>query len=657
MKLLNHQLKKMDKKIKEEKSFQPSIYQERIFDFIENGFGNAVVSAVAGSGKTTTILKALDLIPKNLEVLYLAFNKDIVNSIKKKYNSIENVDFSTVHGYGMSVLKNDNPSVKIDNYKYSNLLRSIHYYIENENEEYISDYNLNDKQIKSLKKFKLKKKLSEEDDKYSFQKRIVELCNYSRIMLVDDEKKLKQIAADYDVDYRNGEVEMALELVKLGQHLRDVVDYTDMLYFPIIFDIQCKKYDWVFIDECQDLNTAQRVLMLKAVKENTGRWVGVGDPKQAIYGFNGADFESFKKLIQLENTIELPLSVCYRCDKNIIDLAKTLVKEIEFFDKNGVGIVNENSTVNEIVDGDMVLCRNTYPLVKLCFEYLKKGIKATIKGRDIGKSLIDMVQKSQTNDISKLFDFVYAELEKTKSKIIKTHNLIEEQVEENEQYIKQKENIEIIELLGSQSEDCNEIISKLKIMFSDSETDGIQLSTIHKSKGLECDRVFIIHRDLIPSKLAKNDWQIQQEYNLLYVAYTRAKKYIGFVVDFDAFEDKKKYDKSKSVKEISFSKHVGYPGAHLRVKIKLDSKKLISTKYGDDFLFKFIDDKGNYYTKFGQIPFQLKTQNKELECYVIIKDHTEFNGQKLNQLAKILTVEDYQECKRKGKNFLYYQRK
>jgi DNA helicase-2/ATP-dependent DNA helicase PcrA len=647
----------MDKKIKEEKSFQPSIYQERIFDFIENGFGNAVVSAVAGSGKTTTILKALDLIPKNLEVLYLAFNKDIVNSIKKKYNSIENVDFSTVHGYGMSVLKNDNPSVKIDNYKYSNLLRSIHCYIENENEEYISDYNLNDKQIKSLKKFKLKKKLSEEDDKYSFQKRIVELCNYSRIMLVDDEKKLKQIAADYDVDYRNGEVEMALELVKLGQHLRGVVDYTDMLYFPIIFDMHCKKYDWVFIDECQDLNTAQRTLMLKSVKENTGRWVGVGDSKQAIYGFNGADFESFKKLIKLDNTIELPLSVCYRCDKNIIDLAKTLVKEIEFFDKNGIGIVNENSTVNEIVDGDMVLCRNTYPLVKLCFEYLKKGIKATIKGRDIGKSLIDMVQKSQTNDISKLFDFVYAELEKTKSKIIKTHNLIEEQVEENEQYIKQKENIEIIELLGSQSEDCNDIVSKLKTMFSDSETDGIQLSTIHKSKGLECDRVFIIHRDLIPSKLAKNDWQIQQEYNLLYVAYTRAKKYLGFVVDFDAFEDKKKYDKSKSVKEISFSKHVGYPGAHLRVKIKLDSKKLISTKYGDDFLFKFIDDKGNYYTKFGQIPFQLKTQNKELECYVIIKDHTEFNGQKLNQLAKILTVEDYQDCKRKGKNFLYYQRK
>ena len=50
--------------------------------------------------------------------------------------------------------------------------------------------------------------------------------------------------------------------------------------------------NFVFIDECQDLNACQRSLMLKAVKPNGGRFIAVGDPAQAIYGFAGADSDS-----------------------------------------------------------------------------------------------------------------------------------------------------------------------------------------------------------------------------------------------------------------------------------------------------------------------------------------------------------------------------
>ena len=47
----------------------------RIFKFILNGEKNAVISAVAGSGKTTTLLEALKLIPEDKTVLFMAFNK------------------------------------------------------------------------------------------------------------------------------------------------------------------------------------------------------------------------------------------------------------------------------------------------------------------------------------------------------------------------------------------------------------------------------------------------------------------------------------------------------------------------------------------------------------------------------------------------------
>jgi len=62
---------------------------------------------------------------------------------------------------------------------------------------------------------------------------------------------------------------------------------------------------------------------------------------------------------------------------------------------------------------------------------------------------------------------------------------------------------------------------KIKSIFTD-EIQGIVLSTVHKIKGLEADRVFIVRPDLLPMQVAK-PWQAIQEKNLQYVAYTRAK--------------------------------------------------------------------------------------------------------------------------------------
>ena len=50
------------------------------------------------------------------------------------------------------------------------------------------------------------------------------------------------------------------------------------------------------------------------------------------------------------------------------------------------------------------------------------------------------------------------------------------------------------------------------------------MMTIHKSKGLENDRVFLCRLDLIPSKFAVTQSQLDQERNLLYVGITRAKR-------------------------------------------------------------------------------------------------------------------------------------
>ena len=73
-------------------TFKASAYQQAIFQFITYGNGNAVIDAVAGSGKSTTIVNALKLIPQNKSVLFLAFNKAIVEELKLKVGNLANED-------------------------------------------------------------------------------------------------------------------------------------------------------------------------------------------------------------------------------------------------------------------------------------------------------------------------------------------------------------------------------------------------------------------------------------------------------------------------------------------------------------------------------------------------------------------------------------
>jgi superfamily I DNA/RNA helicase len=68
------------------------------------------------------------------------------------------------------------------------------------------------------------------------------------------------------------------------------------------------------------------------------------------------------------------------------------------------------------------------------------------------------------------------------------------------------------------------LIAAIEQIFSDANTVGVTLATIHKAKGLEADRVFWLNRSKCPSPWARQDWQQQQEANLCYVAATRAKR-------------------------------------------------------------------------------------------------------------------------------------
>lgn len=487
------------------KNFQPSINQKAIFEFIQTGSGNAVIDAVAGSGKSTTIVNAIDLIPEDKSILFLAFNKAIVEELSIKIGKRNNVEINTLHSLGFQGIRSIFRT-NLDNSKYTQIINR-------------GNYNPT-------------KKL-EYEDFMLWKDNIKNLIDLIRMYLTSDYETILDICDKYDIFILDNEIDIALEIIDFGIDIaKSKIDFTDMIFIPNVLNIRMKQYDFVLIDECQDLNTAQRELFLKCLKPD-GRFIAVGDPRQAIYGFAGADIESFNILKSLQNTVELPLSVCYRCDKNIIGLAKTIVPQIESKENANDGIVDYNAKLEQITNNDMVLCRITAPLVTLCIQYIAQGIKAYVKGKDIGTNLINLIKKTNMVKISDVIIKLNNDLSKLLLKIVQKNSCSYEEARNDNAYIALNDKINAIIVLSENLNTANELIRRIEIIFSDDDNAGICLSTIHKAKGLESNNVYIICPEKMLLKRAmRKEWTAQQEYNLQYVAYTRAKHKLGFITDF-----------------------------------------------------------------------------------------------------------------------------
>lgn len=488
-------------------TFVPSKYQKTVYMYITRGKGNAVIDAVAGSGKSTTIVNALKIIPDNKQILFLAFNASIVQELKIKIGNLPNVEVRTLHSLGMKAVVKAFKS-QVDENKYTAWLNS------GIQSGFIRPYsNLGDRQGE-------------------WKSNILKLIDLGRVNLVRNEGELDELAFKHNLILLDNEIEKAIQGIRWGETETSVIDFTDMIYLPVVKNLHMFQFDWVFIDECQDLNAAQRSLFLKCVKK-TGRFVAVGDPRQAIYGFAGADVESFNLLKSIPHTVKLPLSVCYRCDSDIINLAKEIVPQIEARDNAPAGTVCNTSVIADVQDGDMILCRVSAPLVALCMRYISQGVKAYVKGRDIGKNLINLIKKTNKKDMKDVMEKLERELGRIIGKVVAKTHCTEQEAKESEAYRGYEDKLNAINVLSEGLDKADDVIERIDMIFSDDSKNGICLSTVHKSKGLESDRVFILCPDKFYIKACMRvPWMAEQERNLVYVAYTRAKHFLGFITDF-----------------------------------------------------------------------------------------------------------------------------
>jgi len=476
--------------------------QINIYDKVVDGNSDLLIKARAGSGKTTTIVKSINLLPPDKKIIVLAFNKHIAKEIKNKLPN-DNVQVYTTYGLGWGAVtrKYDRKKNKIE---------------------------LNDNKIKIIVNKLIKNwNLGGVKNIETYKENMIKISGLAKVTLAQNVDSILKLARKHFIKFETGDAKRVISVLEHSLNDNKVFDYNDMIFLPALDNkMYFFRYDYVFVDECQDINLAQLAIVKKILmrdEENniTGRVVYVGDDYQSIYGFNGSDSSIFNKIKQQHpGIIEMPLTISFRCGKNIIKKANELVPDIKAKDNAIDGVVREGSVLDEASPGDFILSRTMRPLIKLFFELLIKGKDVSIKGIDFKETLINLFKKY--NSPAQLYKSLSTSLESIKQELL---DIGITDFESSNQYLYYNDLIyavDIISQIGKTQAGCINYCEKI---FTE-RMDAILLSTIHRVKGLETNRVFMIQN----SKKQKGalDWMKQEEDNLLYVAYTRAKEELIF---------------------------------------------------------------------------------------------------------------------------------
>lgn len=511
---------------------------------------NIVIDSVAGSGKTTTLLQCLWFIPSNARVLLLSFNKNIQNALQQAVNKtsvhvltqlkrdLARCYVFTCHAHGFSALKT---------------------YYPNASQETISD---NKTQIVNqvLEKESPETQKLLEHWKWHLPKMVRILLNLavncencpvlSENFVMDVGKRYGIAVPEMNNPFKRNNHLLTAYMSVLTKSLELVTqrtnnfDYNDMIYLPLFLKIPFMKYDYVLVDESQDLNAAQVELIRRSVEPEKGRVIFVGDQNQSIYGFRGVEMNAIEKVTNIFDAVQLPLHTCWRCPKNVVAVAQSVVPRIRAspFAKEGIATVRQEDELMDLLlqrDEEMthaVLCRTNSPLIDLAIQLLDNEIPYILSAPSLRETLHNLA--NQVNDATWLH---------SRNLLNKTNKFIEwkknsgkemgEDMIEKSDQLDSLRNI-ILSINGKGSFSINQVHSQIDRVFGDIDDSNankksVRLSTIHSVKGMEFDCVYMIATRLLPHPSSKgSSWQKQQEENLKYVAFTRAKQELYYMQDF-----------------------------------------------------------------------------------------------------------------------------
>ncbi len=494
----------------------PSPYQEAIFRFIEKGSGHGVVKATAGSGKTTTLVEVAHRLPKDAWACFLAFNSHVARELKTRLPA--RVDARTVHSLGRAMLATHlgkTRKLELEPKKYTALTQAHLRRDERTWRLPRQEMHVARTYLKELCLF-IRLELSTPDD-------LPELVRRYRLRPPDDPALT---AVLHELVW--AVLDAGFERSKEG-----VIDYPDMLFVPVIEGLfPARRFDFVFVDEAQDLSKVQLALVMRCVRPR-GRLLFVGDERQSVYGFSGADTNSVGRIVDLTKATVLPLSVSYRCPRAHVQLARQFSPEIQAAPgalEGTVRVVSETELSRRVRPGDLVLCRMNAPLVGAALGLIQKNIPARVEGRDIAGRLCADVKSAFPEHLgnwrAKLDSFERKELE----------SLFQSRLPEDvrERLLTQREDelaclrVVVEDAVRQEIGTPEGLTGHIAMLFRD-RGRCVTLSTVHKAKGKEAARVFILHPHLMPLPYAETKEDRLGETCVQFVAVTRSLAELTFL--------------------------------------------------------------------------------------------------------------------------------
>ena len=468
------------------------------------------INAVAGSGKTTTLLEYAKK-NSNLKILYLAYNKSLQTSLQdklKEYN-LPSMHISTIHSLAYN---------KIEAYNY-NLAHDLKNQII-ENVITRHEQTVNQKAYYPIPEYVALIK-----DLVNFY------CNSSLIALdsklIESYKKQSELGAKI-LELINKNEKRVIEHLKtiLSAMKNKIIDATHDFYLKMFY--LNKKvsanlpYDLILVDEAQDISD----VMIGIVENQSCRRIYVGDSFQQIYTFRFAT--------NALNKIDLPsydLTQSFRFGDNYAKVLQNNLnslyeinssKPLEISGLEKTTLIGKNHI--DFNKQFCVIARSTFGLIQQLVYFIHDKKKVYFEGGYNSYSFMNQTVYS-------IFYLKQKKNDKITIDEIKDFDTINE-LEQFAKDTKNQDYLNIIKFINTYGDNIFEINKKIKeFLVTDKKDADIIFTTTHKSKGLEYDQVimaddFISKKEITNTKNKLSYLRVNEELNIYYVAATRAKNVI-----------------------------------------------------------------------------------------------------------------------------------
>lgn len=500
--------------------------QQREFVEAVRGSGrHLVLRATAGSGKTTTLTEAAWHVGagqqgSSVRAVYFAYNKHSVEAVGPRLPA--GIRASTLHAYGRRVLCGvRGPQMALDNDRSLRLAELVY------GAEPVSR-----RQVRlAARMWDLAREYVLNEDAH------------------DDD--LATLAGDAEWPENDGVAGLRRVLRAFRFHsLQDwhaggLPDFTDFLWLPLELGLGRGTLGTALVDEAQDLTPLRQrfvthLLGLNELGSNglglesgaeqeptpTGRLIAVGDPEQAIYTYAGADPRGLWRLAGRLRAQELPLSVSFRCPKAHVALARNASEFIQPSGAAGAGTVEHVAADSAHYGrGDVVLCRLNAPLLRLALLLMTRRISVNIRGRDLATRLETAAQEAfalpaDEEAVPDRIDALYERRARP----------LQHRADEGDKAAKKALGelndlcsclrllaLRAVELPGGKAT-LSSVSGVLRGLYR--EDADVLLSTVHRAKGLEWERVTLLHPEGMPAPYGDPE----EERCVLFVALTRSKR-------------------------------------------------------------------------------------------------------------------------------------